>query len=116
MSQLFFYKKVNLYLVLLMNCYIMLLFMSICILLIYLIKIVIETTLITNEKMEPFLNKTNELKYDKKVWYLKMALKVFAKELQLDNEDLLLGKVEIREIPTNTYVMREDSHKVLLTF
>lgn len=41
-----------------------------------------------------------------------MAIKVFVEELQLDNEDLLLGKVEIRKIPSNTYVMREDSHKV----
>lgn len=41
-----------------------------------------------------------------------MALKVFIKELQLDNEDLLQGKVEIRKILSNTYVMREDSHKV----
>lgn len=45
-----------------------------------------------------------------------MALKVFVKELQLDNEDLLQGKVEIRKIPTNTYVMREDSHKVCCIF
>lgn len=48
----------------------------------------------------------------KKDWYLKMALKVFVKELKLDNDDLLQGKVEIRKIPTNTYIMREDSHKV----
>jgi len=45
-----------------------------------------------------------------------MAIKVFVKELQLDNEDLLQGKVEIRKIPTNTYVMREDSHKVSFGF
>lgn len=41
-----------------------------------------------------------------------MALKVFVKELKLDNDDLLQGKVEIRKIPINTYIMREDSHKV----
>lgn len=56
------------------------------------------------------------MKKDKNDWYLKMAVKVFVKELQLDNEDLLLGKVEIREIPINTYVMREDSHKVIFMF
>jgi len=39
-------------------------------------------------------------------------MKIFVKKLQLDNEDLLLGKVEVRKIPTNTYVMQEDSHKV----
>lgn len=54
----------------------------------------------------------NDAKIDKKDWFLKMALKVFAKELKLDNDDLLQGKVEIRKIPTNTYIMREDSHKV----
>lgn len=41
-----------------------------------------------------------------------MAVKVFVKELKLDNEDILQGKIEVRKIPTNTYVMREDSHKV----
>lgn len=54
-------------------------------------------------------------KHKKKVkndWYLKMAIQIFVKELQLDNEDLLQEKVEIRKIPMNTYVMREDSHKV----
>lgn len=45
-----------------------------------------------------------------------MALKVFVKELQLDNEDLLQGKIEVRKIPTNMYVMHEDSHEVRLMF
>lgn len=49
---------------------------------------------------------------DQKDWYLRIAMKVFVKELKLDNEDLLLGKVEIRKISINTYVMQEDSHKV----
>jgi len=63
--------------------------------------------------LESLLNqpKTDQ-KIDPKDWYLKIARKVFVKKLQLDNEDLLLGKVEIRKIPTNTYVMQEDSHKV----
>jgi len=45
-----------------------------------------------------------------------MAIKVFVNELQIDNEDLLKGKVEIRQIPTNTYVMQEDSHNVRFIF
>lgn len=73
----------------------------------------IETTFINDQNIESLANQSNnEQKYDKKNWYLKMALKVFVKELELDNEDLLQGKIEIRKIPTNTYVMREDSHKV----
>lgn len=54
----------------------------------------------------------NESKFVKKEWYLRMAVKVFVKELKLDSEDILQGKIEVRKIPTNTYVMREDSHKV----
>ncbi|XP_025406389.1 neuropathy target esterase sws [Sipha flava] len=67
-----------------------------------------ETTLITESNLESLLKQS---KTDKKDWYLKMAIKVFVKELQLDNENLLQGKVEIRKIPSNTYVMREDSHQ-----
>lgn len=39
-------------------------------------------------------------------------MKVFATELQLDSEDLLLGKIDVRKIPINTYIMKEDSHNV----
>ncbi|VVC39826.1 Hypothetical protein CINCED_3A007107 [Cinara cedri] len=67
-----------------------------------------ETTLIIDNTLESL---TNEPKHDKKEWFHKMALKVFVKELQLDNEDLLKGKIEVRKIPTNIYVMREDSYK-----
>lgn len=68
---------------------------------------------ITDKKLESLLNQLKtDPKTDQKDWYLKIAMKVFVKKLQLDNEDLLLGKVEIRRIPTNTYVMQEDSHKV----
>lgn len=73
----------------------------------------LETTLINDKNADLRSKQFNiEQKYDKKNWYLKIALKVFVKELQLDNEDILQGKIEIRKIPTNTYVMREDSHKV----
>lgn len=68
---------------------------------------------ISDKKLESLLNQLKtDPKTDQKDWYLKIAMKVFVKKLQLDNEDLLLGKVEIRRIPTNTYVMQEDSHKV----
>ncbi|XP_026806456.1 neuropathy target esterase sws isoform X3 [Rhopalosiphum maidis] len=67
-----------------------------------------QETSISEKKLESFLNQP---KTDQKDWYLKIAIKVFVKKLQLDNEDLLLGKVEIRKIPTNTFVMQEDSHK-----
>lgn len=75
---------------------------------VFIILIYLETSL-NNKKLEPPLN---HQKTDQKDWYLKIAMKVFVKKLQLDNEDLLLGKVEVRKIPTNTYVMQEDSHKV----
>lgn len=71
--------------------------------------------LITDEKLESLIPK-NDPNIEKTDWYLKIAIKVFVKELQIDNEDLLQGKVEIRKIPTNTYVMREDSHKVRSMF
>lgn len=71
------------------------------------------STLITDEKLKSLLNlPKSDPKIEIKDWYLKMAIEIFVKELQIDNEDLLQGKVEIRKIPTNTYVMREDSHKV----
>lgn len=65
---------------------------------------------VTDNKLELPLNKS---KNDQKKDYLKKAMKIFVQELQLDNEDLLQGKVDVRKIPTNTYVMREDSHKVI---
>lgn len=41
-----------------------------------------------------------------------MAIKIFIEELKLDKGDILQGKIEVRKIPNNTYVMKEDSHKV----
>lgn len=74
--------------------------------------IFVETS-IDDKKSESILNQPKtEPKPDQKDWYLKVARKIFVKKLQLENEDLLLGKVEICKIPTNTYVMQEDSHKV----
>lgn len=68
--------------------------------------------MIKDKKLEVSNCIKNEQRVYKKDWYLKMALKVLVTELKLDNEDLLQGKVEIRKIPTNTYIMRECSHKV----
>ena len=43
------------------------------------------------------------------------AIEAFVKDLGLENEELLKDKVEVREIPANTYLMQEESHKVCLT-
>ncbi|KAG8238711.1 hypothetical protein J437_LFUL015269 [Ladona fulva] len=40
-----------------------------------------------------------------------MATEAFVKELGLESSELLNGRVEIREVPAGTYLMREDSHK-----
>jgi len=90
-----------------MKCYITIFIKNV-----FIILICVEIS-ITDKKLESLLNQPKtDPKIDQKDWYLKIARKVFVKKLQLDNEDLLLGKVEIRKIPTNTYVMQEDSHKV----
>lgn len=34
------------------------------------------------------------------------------RELNLDNGDILEGKVDIKEVPAGTYLMKQDSHKV----
>ncbi|XP_050441996.1 neuropathy target esterase sws-like isoform X2 [Adelges cooleyi] len=53
----------------------------------------------------------DDLTTDKNEWYLKIAKKVFEKEFKLENDNLLQEKIEIRNIPNNTFIMREDSHK-----
>lgn len=45
---------------------------------------------------------------------IQTAVDAFVKELGLDDDSLLSGKVEIREIPAGTYLMQEESHKVIL--
>ncbi|XKL67411.1 hypothetical protein PGB90_002902 [Kerria lacca] len=42
---------------------------------------------------------------------LQIATEAFIKELGLENDSLLKGKVEIREVPAGIYLMQEDSHK-----
>ncbi|XP_065209623.1 neuropathy target esterase sws isoform X2 [Planococcus citri] len=42
---------------------------------------------------------------------IQTAVDAFVKELGLEDDSLLSGKVEIREIPAGTYLMQEESHK-----
>lgn len=44
---------------------------------------------------------------------IQIATETFVKELGLEDDPVLLaGKVEIREVPAGTYLMKEESHKV----
>ena len=44
---------------------------------------------------------------------IQIAIEAFVKELGLEDDSLLVdGKVQIREVPTGTYLMKEESHKV----
>lgn len=43
------------------------------------------------------------------------AVDAFVKELGLENDSLLKDKVEIREVPSGTYLMQEESHKVIIS-
>lgn len=44
---------------------------------------------------------------------IQMATETFVKELGLEDDTILRGgKVEIREVPAGTYLMKEESHKV----
>ena len=42
----------------------------------------------------------------------KLATEAFVHELGLDNSLMLEGNVEIRTIPPNTYLMKDESQKV----
>lgn len=43
---------------------------------------------------------------------MKLAKAAFLRELNLQDESILEGKIEIKDVPTGTYLMRQDSHKV----
>ena len=44
---------------------------------------------------------------------VQIATEAFVKELGLEDDSLLKeGKVQIREVPAGTYLMKEESHKV----
>ncbi|XP_039765412.1 neuropathy target esterase sws isoform X8 [Pararge aegeria] len=42
---------------------------------------------------------------------LQIATEAFVKELGLENDDLLKGNVQVRDLPAGTYIMKEESHK-----
>nr|XP_037871774.1 neuropathy target esterase sws isoform X1 [Bombyx mori] len=41
-----------------------------------------------------------------------IATDAFVKELGLENEQLLQGSVQVRDLPAGTYIMKEESHKL----
>lgn len=47
---------------------------------------------------------------------IELATEAFIRELGLEDSTYLQGKVEIREISAGTYLMKEESNKVLFAF
>lgn len=45
---------------------------------------------------------------------IQIATEAFVKELGLDDDSVLKGAVEIREVAAGTYLMKEESNKVSL--
>ncbi|XP_061383047.1 neuropathy target esterase sws isoform X4 [Danaus plexippus] len=43
---------------------------------------------------------------------IKIASEAFVKELGLDNDQILKGNVQVRDLPAGTYIMKEESHKL----
>jgi len=43
---------------------------------------------------------------------IQIATDAFVRELGIEDEDVLKDKVQIREVPAGTYLMKEESHKV----
>lgn len=43
-----------------------------------------------------------------------IATEAFVKELGLESESILKGKVAIREVAAGTYLMKEESNKVII--
>lgn len=44
---------------------------------------------------------------------IEIATEAFVKELGLDDDSILNGKVGIREVAAGTYLMKEESNKVI---
>ncbi|XP_052737339.1 neuropathy target esterase sws isoform X9 [Bicyclus anynana] len=42
---------------------------------------------------------------------IQIATEAFVKELGLDNDQILKGNVQVRDLPAGTYIMKEESHK-----
>lgn len=47
---------------------------------------------------------------------IRMATEAFVRELGLDDDTVLRGKVEIREVAAGTYLMKEESNKVFCLY
>ncbi|XP_026324143.1 neuropathy target esterase sws isoform X1 [Hyposmocoma kahamanoa] len=43
---------------------------------------------------------------------IQIATEAFVKELGLENDTLLQGNVQVRDLPAGTYIMKEESHKM----
>ncbi|XP_064077018.1 neuropathy target esterase sws isoform X3 [Vanessa tameamea] len=43
---------------------------------------------------------------------IQIATEAFVKELGLDNDQILKGNVQVRDLPAGTYIMKEESHKL----
>lgn len=41
-----------------------------------------------------------------------LATEAFVRELALENDSMLQGKIQMREVPAGTYLMKEESNKV----
>lgn len=41
-----------------------------------------------------------------------LATEAFVRELGLDNDFIIQGKIQLREVPAGTYLMKEESNKV----
>lgn len=44
--------------------------------------------------------------------FVQIATDAFVRELGIEDETMLKDKVQIREVPAGTYLMKEESHKV----
>lgn len=47
---------------------------------------------------------------------IQIATDAFVRELGIEDETVLKDKVQIREVPAGTYLMKEESHKVFIIF
>ncbi|XP_045760783.1 neuropathy target esterase sws isoform X10 [Maniola jurtina] len=43
---------------------------------------------------------------------VQIATEAFVKELGLENDEILKGNVQVRDLPAGTYIMKEESHKL----
>lgn len=60
--------------------------------------------------MSDFFSKNHILKCLQAL--MQIASEAFVKELGLENDNLVRGNVQVRDLPAGTYIMKEESHKV----